>query len=89
MNLPDRGAAGWSLGKDMTVKTVAFQVSRSFGIGYSLHHFVQRSGYLSAVSALDVFGLAAALLDSKARATRSMPKSRVVGQLPLPYSDRA
>ena len=32
MNLPDRGAAGWSLGKDMTVKTVTFQVSRGFGI---------------------------------------------------------
>jgi hypothetical protein len=40
MNLPDRGAAGWSLGKDMTVKTVTFQVSRGFGMGYSLHHFV-------------------------------------------------
>jgi hypothetical protein len=45
MSLPDRGAAGWSLGKDMTVKTVTFQVSRGFGIGYSLHHFVWRSGY--------------------------------------------
>jgi hypothetical protein len=40
MNLPDRGAAGWSLGKDMMVKTFTFQVSRGFGIGYSPHHFV-------------------------------------------------